>query len=164
MHPKNYDKSKDIDNCPECKGIGEISSETCKFCGGSGKVIIHSHEHSHNYMNHDHPHPHDHSHHPGEKFFHDHRHQERSLSGSTEKASVTKKQELCEKIIELYPDIGLCGIDVVVDFDRAYKKWVVNLKEGGRKRKTYLDDEDVQLCMRGKQCVSLGMEIAQLAG
>ena len=27
------------------------------------------------------------------------------------------KEELCEKIIALYPDIGKCGIDVNVEFD-----------------------------------------------
>ena len=27
------------------------------------------------------------------------------------------KEELCNKIIALYPDIGQCGIDVNVEFD-----------------------------------------------
>jgi hypothetical protein len=30
---------------------------------------------------------------------------------------MIEKEELCEKIIALYPDIGKCGIDVNVEFD-----------------------------------------------
>ena len=72
------------------------------------------------------------------------------------------KSELCEKIRELYPDIGECGIDVDVDYDEAQKAWVVDLKKGGQKLKTYLEDSDADSCMLGKKCVGLGIEIAQL--
>ena len=72
------------------------------------------------------------------------------------------KHELCKKIIELYPDIGACGIDVQVDFDDQQKAYVVNLEKDGRKLKTYLEDGDAEKCIDGKQCVSLGIEIAQL--
>jgi len=72
------------------------------------------------------------------------------------------KNKLCEKIIELYPDIGECGIDVSVDYDNEQKAWVVDLKKDHLELKTYLEDGDAELCMEGKQCVSLGLEIAQL--
>ena len=72
------------------------------------------------------------------------------------------KKELCEKIIELYPDIGECGIDVDVDYDEAQKSWTVNLKKDHIELKHFLEDQDADLCMGGKQCVSLGLEIAQL--
>ncbi len=39
------------------------------------------------------------------------------------------KHELCEKIRDLYPDIGECGIDVKVEFDKEQKTWVVELKK-----------------------------------
>ena len=73
-----------------------------------------------------------------------------------------KKEELCKKIQEIYPDIGECGIDVDVDFDESEKSWVVNLKSGKKALKTYLEDKDADLCMEGKQCVALGIEINQL--
>ena len=72
------------------------------------------------------------------------------------------KKELCEKIRELYPDIGECGIDVDVDYDEAQKSWTVNLKKDQIQLKHFLEDQDAELCMEGKQCMSLGLEIAQL--
>jgi hypothetical protein len=72
------------------------------------------------------------------------------------------KEELCEKIRKLYPDIGECGIDVKVSYDEEQKAWVVNLKKDHLELKTFLEDGDAESCMDGKQCVSLGIEIAQL--
>jgi hypothetical protein len=72
------------------------------------------------------------------------------------------KKELCEKITQLYPDIGECGIDIDVDYDEEQKNWVVDLKKDRLELKTFLEDGDAELCMEGKQCVSLGIEIAQL--
>ena len=72
------------------------------------------------------------------------------------------KKALCDKIRELYPDVGECGIDVDVDYDENQKSWTVKLKKDHIELKTFLEDEDANLCMDGKQCVSLGLEIAQL--
>ena len=70
--------------------------------------------------------------------------------------------ELCEKIRSLYPDIGECGIDITVDYDTEQNAWVVDLKKSKYKLKTFLEDGDAEKCMDGIQCVSLGIEIAQL--
>jgi len=72
------------------------------------------------------------------------------------------KEELCEKIIGLYPDIGQCGIDVNVEFDEDQSTWVVDLKKDKIELKTFLEGGDAEKCMLGEQCVSLGIEIAQL--
>jgi hypothetical protein len=72
------------------------------------------------------------------------------------------KNKLCEKIRELYPDIGECGIDLKVDFDKEQNTWVVDLKKDRIELKTFLEQGDAEMCMDGKQCVSLGLEIAQL--
>ena len=72
------------------------------------------------------------------------------------------ENELCEKIQQLYPDIGECGIDVNVQYDDDQNRWVVDLKKDQHQLKTFLEDGDAELCMEGKQCVSLGIEIAQL--
>ena len=71
------------------------------------------------------------------------------------------KNELCEKIKTLYPDIGECSIDLDVDYDKEQKAWVVYMKKGNREVKHFIPDEDADLCMECKQCVSLGLEIAQ---
>ena len=72
------------------------------------------------------------------------------------------KKELCDKIVSIYPDIGACGIDIDVTYDKEKKSWVVDLKKDEHELKHYLDVPDADGCMDGKQCVSLGLEIAQL--
>lgn len=70
--------------------------------------------------------------------------------------------EICRKITEIYPDIGECGIDVSVDYDRQKKVWVVDLKKDNHELKHFLELSDAVACLENKQCVSLGLEIAQL--
>jgi hypothetical protein len=72
------------------------------------------------------------------------------------------KNELCEKIRNLYPDIGECGIDIKVDFDQEQNAWAVDLKKDNHELKTYLEEGDADKCLDDVQCVSLGIEIAQL--
>lgn len=73
------------------------------------------------------------------------------------------KYELCRKIKTVYPDIGRCGIDVSVDFDSENNRWKVGLKRGNKSLETFLEKGDAELCMAGKQCVSLGLEVHQLS-
>ena len=70
---------------------------------------------------------------------------------------------LCEKIRTLYPEIGQCGIDLTVAYDKKQKAWVVALKKDRHALKTFIEQDDAQLCMEGKQCIGLGLEIAQLS-
>ncbi|MFP4159362.1 MAG: hypothetical protein ACLFQ9_06695 [Desulfobacterales bacterium] len=72
------------------------------------------------------------------------------------------KDEICQKIKEIYPDIGECGIDVSVDYDKEKKAWIVDLKKDQHELTTHLEPEDAETCMQGKQCIGLGMQIAQL--
>jgi hypothetical protein len=72
------------------------------------------------------------------------------------------RQELCEKITEIYPEIGQCGIDLDVFFDEEKKAWVVELTKDSHELKHYLDLPEADDCMEGKKCVPLGLEIAQL--
>ncbi|MCF8069766.1 MAG: hypothetical protein K9L30_14395 [Desulfobacterales bacterium] len=72
------------------------------------------------------------------------------------------KDELCQKIRDIYPDIGECGIDIDVEFDETNQRWVVDLKKGSRQMKTFLEEGDAEFCLQGRQCVSLSIEIGQL--
>jgi hypothetical protein len=72
------------------------------------------------------------------------------------------RKALCEKIRQLYPDVGECGIDVEAEYDETEKTWVVHLKKGSYKLKTFLEEGDAEKCMLGQKCVGLGIEIAQL--
>jgi len=72
------------------------------------------------------------------------------------------KDELCSRIRQLYPDIGECGIDLTVTYDKRQDAWVVALKKDSHKLKHFLEEPDAKACMAGKQCVALGLEIAQM--
>jgi len=72
------------------------------------------------------------------------------------------KAQLCTKIIELYPDIGECGIDVDVNYDDQKQAWIVDMHKGRFELKTHLEEGDAEKCMLGQQCVGLGIEVAQL--
>ena len=48
--------------------------------------------------------------------------------------------------------------------DDKQKRWVVDLRKNGHTLKTYLEDGDAEKCLEGIQCVSRGIEIAQLRG
>jgi len=72
------------------------------------------------------------------------------------------KNELCERIVVLYPDIGTCGIDIDVHFNAIQNSWVVDLKKEEHVLKHFLEPSDADVCMNGKQCVALGLEIAQM--
>ena len=71
-------------------------------------------------------------------------------------------KELCKRITSIYPDIGVCSIDIEVTYDKEKQSWAVYLKKDGHELKHYLDVPDADSCVEGKQCVSLGLEIAQL--
>ncbi|MBF0259294.1 MAG: hypothetical protein HQK62_10730 [Desulfamplus sp.] len=72
------------------------------------------------------------------------------------------KDQICEKIRSVYPDIGECGIDINVEYEESSNAWVVHLKNDSYELKTYLEHEDANLCMEGKQCIGLGLQISQL--
>lgn len=84
------------------------------------------------------------------------------LTKKTGGVAMYDKKELCEKITAIYPEIGVCGIDIDVSYDKEKKSWVVDLTKGENNLKHYLEVPDADTCMDGKQCVSLGLEIAQL--
>ena len=72
------------------------------------------------------------------------------------------KNKLCQKIQEIYPEIGQCDIELTVDFDKRQNALVVSLKKDSHELKHFLEKPDAAACMEGKQCVALGIEIAQL--
>ncbi len=75
---------------------------------------------------------------------------------------MINEKDLCKKITTIYPDIGKCGIDVDVTFDKEKKVFTIDLKKDQHELKHYLEQADAESCLAGKQCVALGLEIAQL--
>ena len=75
---------------------------------------------------------------------------------------MMRKEELCDKIRSIYPEIGQCGMDVKVTWDKAKKAWIVDLRKNGKQLITHLEPEDAEACLEGTRCVALGVQIAQL--
>lgn len=71
-------------------------------------------------------------------------------------------KELCDKITDIYPVIGACGIDVKVNFDETKEAWMVDLHKDAHHLQTRLEIDEAEKCLDGKQCVSLGIQVAQL--
>lgn len=71
-------------------------------------------------------------------------------------------KQLCERIVTLYPEIGVCGVDIDVAMDDSEKAWVVHLKKDTHTLNHFLERMDADRCMEGKECVALGLDIAQL--
>jgi len=64
---------------------------------------------------------------------------------------------------EIYPDIGICGIDIRVDYDAVQKRWVIDLNKDHHKLKTYLESGDAENCIEGRQCIDLYRKNVTLA-
>jgi hypothetical protein len=57
---------------------------------------------------------------------------------------------------------GECGIVITVEHDPSEKIWLIDLKKDTHELKHHLEISDADACMANKQCVALGLEIAQL--
>lgn len=74
---------------------------------------------------------------------------------------MISKEALCQKIHDLYPQIGECDVDLNVAWDEERNAWAVDFKKGVHRIKHYLENEDAAACMDGNQCLSLGLEFGQ---
>ena len=72
------------------------------------------------------------------------------------------KQEVCNKIRTIYPELGECGIDVTVQFNEEKNCWIVDLRKDRHQLITHLEPKDADACVEGKECVHLGAQISQL--
>ena len=67
------------------------------------------------------------------------------------------------KIKELYPDIVKNGVQVHCDYDERQAVRQLQFKKGKYALKTLLEKKDVDLLLSGKKCLSLTVELQQLA-
>ena len=79
-----------------------------------------------------------------------------------EKISMNDRRALCEKIRAIFPDIGVCGLDLNVEYDEREGSWVIILSQNQNTFRALISPEDVSLCMEGKRCANLGLAIGQL--
>lgn len=64
------------------------------------------------------------------------------------RVSMVDKTALCEKIREIYPDAGECGIDVDTEYDQDQQRWWSILIKINTNLKPFYEDGDAKLCLR----------------
>ncbi|MGW8157160.1 MAG: hypothetical protein ACWGKN_01300 [Desulfoprunum sp.] len=72
------------------------------------------------------------------------------------------KEALCKKIEEVFPKVGACGIDFDVEFDDKVQAWTVDLHHEDRHLRTFVDVDEASVCLEGKLCIPLGVQVGQL--
>ena len=72
------------------------------------------------------------------------------------------KKEICKKVTEYNPELDVCGIDIETVYNRQKRSWVIVSKKGDQDIIHFLDRNDIKACLYEKQCVSLGLDMAQL--
>lgn len=74
---------------------------------------------------------------------------------------MSDKSALCDKIHEIYPDLGECDVDLEVTWDNDANSWAVNFEKDGYRIKHFLENEDAAACLDENQCIGLGIEFGQ---
>ncbi|MEW5706765.1 MAG: hypothetical protein AB1743_08215 [Actinomycetota bacterium] len=69
------------------------------------------------------------------------------------------KEELSEKLKDMYPEIEAHALDLSLDFNNEQNAWVIHLKKGNHELSAFLDKKDADECMNGIKCVYLGIKI-----
>ena len=72
------------------------------------------------------------------------------------------KKEICRKVTEFNPDLGICGIDIDTEYNRSKKSWVIVSRKGAHDLIHFLDRNDLTKCLDKAMCVSLGLDMALL--
>lgn len=71
------------------------------------------------------------------------------------------RENLKEKLIEMYPEITKYGLSLALEFDEGKNAWIVTFKKGTHQRHAILDKNDADSCMEGNVCIYLGILIVQ---
>lgn len=69
--------------------------------------------------------------------------------------------ELKAKVKEMFPDIDKYQMDCDLTFDEGKNAYIIKLVKGKHVLTTHLEKPDADACMEGKECVHLGVQVAQ---
>ena len=72
------------------------------------------------------------------------------------------KEELCERIKYIHPDMAAHDIHVDVNWDDERGCWRVDMQKGDKRISAWLDESEADMCMENKACAGLLAEIAEL--
>ncbi len=72
-----------------------------------------------------------------------------------------RKEEITEKLKEMYPEIEKHGIALSAEFSHEKEAWLIHLARGEHELVTHLDRKDADACLEGIECVHLGVQVGQ---
>lgn len=75
--------------------------------------------------------------------------------------SAVSKQDLAQKLREMYPEIEQHGLGLELEPKDSKGYWVVKLSKGDHLLHTLLKFSDAEACLGGVRCVYLGVQIGQ---
>ena len=75
---------------------------------------------------------------------------------------MASKEDVCRKIESIIPQAGKCGIDFLVEYDKANHAWAVDMKDGDHHLKTFVEDVEAEECLDKDRCIPLSLQIGQL--
>ncbi len=75
---------------------------------------------------------------------------------------MTNAEQLSNKIKILYPEVTSHGVDFNVEKDTSQNAWLIHMEKDNNSLDHFLELIHAEHCIEGKECISLGLEIAQL--
>jgi hypothetical protein len=70
-------------------------------------------------------------------------------------------KDLEAKLKEIHPEIEQHNLNVYLSFDNEKDAWIVKLSKGDHELTTHLEKKDAEDCLKGIECVYLGVQIGQ---
>jgi hypothetical protein len=71
-------------------------------------------------------------------------------------------RDICKALENVDHQLGQCGRDFDVYRDRKNKAWVLDYHNNKYHLATFLDENDVNLCLDDNKCLSVSFETTQL--
>lgn len=72
-----------------------------------------------------------------------------------------KAEDLKAKVLALFPEIEQYGLDTDLQFDSEQDAWLLTVKKGKDVLSTHLEEQDVESCMAGKECLHVAVQLGR---
>ena len=70
-------------------------------------------------------------------------------------------QDLRSKLLALFPEFEQYGLNMDLDFDPDQNAWLLTVSKGQETLSTHLEEQDVEACMGGKECVHVAVQLGR---
>ena len=75
---------------------------------------------------------------------------------------MLNNKSICRKVQEIFPEKGQCGKDMKVEYSKKHNTYLLNYKENGEKKKTFLDIDETSMCIEKERCIDFGFQVNQI--